>query len=707
MVDQIIDKKTVAIPGPMGDVTPRAERVLDDVIAQGASIQGSITELGQSYLSENQAQVARAEAAADRAEASGVALGAADTVVGDRVTSVESFQNLNGLSGPTVYSPASDPSELVPGVAGMTGVSVHFNNTSYVLLMLRRAWRIRVKLQATGANVQVALVWFAKGDTFNASTLKWTSIPQAEAASIFGLALPALVKGKDYLALLARNSNGGAPSIKFWTASYDWSFITTESQIGFWGNDWSVTGNVSPFALWLDLKPTQIGPRADAALIEDLLVHRGETISYDVNWLDVLPALTPSTLTNCSSVVIPLVRNQLANVDTVSIHADVLKDDVQIGFWLSDGYESQSHILANATYVTVNAGEQDITVRMPPLPFDTFDDRSTIRLWIFLKNYTTAWQIRFYGPTDGFTQSIFDQNTTPGTAYAHQGTILQANLNDWTDESHVIPMVRFGMFQNYAPTRKLLDAFSGYSPLNGKSMIFLGDSWCAGSGDGTGAWATLIKQSCPNSTIENHGHPGADWWQAGNNYHFPYDGSTAPDPLPDICDYLVVEEYTNGLYQDMSSDGLNDGRTAGALPFGTPNLDAFFTNKASLDTAYPDDSWCKRADWVLGMCARKYATQGTKLLLIAPYRAPEQAGPNSAFLHFHPMVQELARKWGFAVYDRFLSSQIPYWDTTLAEPFMWHKSASDPGGAGIDNVHLGLAGNKVITPGILHAMESL
>lgn len=304
-----------------------------------------------------------------------------------------------------------------------------------------------------------------------------------------------------------------------------------------------------------------------------------------------------------------------------------------------------------------------------------------------------------------FDSSIFDTSKKAGFSAPWNGTWLNSADDD---QWQYVPAVWLeGLSGTSVVAGDKSGAISTIQDFAGKTIVFMGDSWCAGSGDGHGAWAKLFQSQFNLSTTVNKGHPGADWWQAANNYHFPFDGSTAPDPLPDTCDYLVVEEYTNGLYQDMSSDGLNDGRTTGAIPFGTPNLDAFFTNKASLDTAYPDDSWCKRADWVLGMCARKYATQGTKLLLIAPYRAPKQAGPNSAFLHFHPMVQELARKWGFAVYDRFLSSQIPYWDTTLAEPFMWHKSASDAGGAGIDNIHLGLAGNKVITPGIIEAMKRL
>lgn len=708
MVDQIIDKKTVAIPGPMGDVTPRAERLLDDIIAHGASIQGSITELGQSYLSENQAQVARAEAAADRAEASGVALGAADTVVGDRLKSVESFQNLNGLSGPTVYSPVSDPSEFVPSVPNMTGVSVRFVNTSYVWMMLRRAWRIRVKLQATGANVQVALAWFSEGDQFTASDLHWTDIPQTDTATIFGLALPPLVKGKDRLALLARTSNGVAPPIKFWTASYDFSFIANGYQIGFWNAGWSSTGNIPAFALWLDLKPAQTGLRADSALIEDLLVHRGEIMSYDVDWLYDWPALTLADYNNISSVIIPLVRDQLANVDTVSVHANVLKDGVQIGFWLSDGRQDQDHILANATYTTVNAGEQDITVRLPPLPVDILDTRTTIHLWVFLKDYGRGGQVQFYAPTAGHTQAVFDQSKNPTCAYSHQGTILQAVNADWVnDEAHRIPMVRFGSFQNYTPTPTLIDTFAGYSPLNGKSMVFIGDSWCAGSGDGAGAWANLIKQSCPNSTIENHGHAGADWWQAGNNYHFPFNGSTPPDPLPDTADYVVVQAYTNGLYQNVagSGDTMTDGRSPAPLPIGKPDLDSFPKTYNDLTTLYPADSNVRRCEWVLSQIARKYASQGTKLLLILPYRAPSQAGSKNAFAVLRPYVIQLAEKYGFAIYDRFQNSQVPYWDSKLAEPFMWHKTVN--GEEAIDDTHLGLAGNKLITPGILHAMESL
>ncbi|KAA8827252.1 hypothetical protein [Bifidobacterium myosotis] len=246
------------------------------------------------------------------------------------------------------------------------------------------------------------------------------------------------------------------------------------------------------------------------------------------------------------------------------------------------------------------------------------------------------------------------------------------------------------------------------TPLDGKTLVFLGDSWCAGSGDGAGAWATLIQQRYPKSTCVNKGHYGSDWAQAATR-HAPHSGDPT-DPLPDTIDYLIVEAYTNGLYtppveQDGKSGVIDQFNRL--KRFGTPNA-TYWTDDASWQKAYTGDTgtFAAETDWVLGSLARAHPE--ARKLVIAPYRAPSQyptsvgeQATGEAFATFLPSVWTLAEKYGYATYNGFDHSPIPGWDFTLATPYMWVNNTKT------DATHLNAKGNEKITPAILDAILAL
>lgn len=249
------------------------------------------------------------------------------------------------------------------------------------------------------------------------------------------------------------------------------------------------------------------------------------------------------------------------------------------------------------------------------------------------------------------------------------------------------------------------------SPLDGMSLAFLGDSWCAGSGDGAGGWARLVGEAFPGATVTNKGHYGADWAQAAG-FHCPHSGD-ATDPLPDELDYLVVEAYTNGLYAEpVEQDGKRGviDKFGRLKRFGSAS-DAHWDGDAAWQAAYPGDTatYAAECDWVLGSLARRYAGGGTRLLVIAPYRAPSQwpksAGEHASgegFAEFLPAVGALAAKWGYDFLDRFTTSPIPSWSWDASVPYMWHKDGGE-----VDATHLGLAGNRRVLGPIVDAILAL
>lgn len=438
------------------------------------------------------------------------------------------------------------------------------------------------------------------------------------------------------------------------------------------------------------------GSSGDAASLETALTSGGVLV-YEADWLTGSPSTSPSSATNISSVSIPLLADGAAGANLVRVDLDALTDTSLAVAWDNpDSSDTVDGLLARARVVPVKAGlDQTIDIRIPTMPESGNPKR---RLRIFLPNYMSMGQVRFHVWAEPPAEAtVFDLDSTPGFAAAHNGTILDAADGKWTE---YIPAIRLGRVTGLAMRRG-----SSASPLSSARMLFLGDSWCAGSGDGYGGWATLIKATYPDATVINKGHYGADWLQAAG-YHCPFDGGEPSDPLPDATDYLVVQAYTNGLYQASSEQNgvVTDGKSG--LPLGTPSTD-HWKGIDGLNASYPQDSHCRRADWVLGSLARKYAGKGTRLLLIAPYRAPSQDGENNAYRLLLPSIFAIARKWGYQILDNFTSSPIPYWDRTLAEPYMWHRTANDNGGEGVDDTHLGLAGNKRVTPAIVAALEQL
>jgi cephalosporin-C deacetylase-like acetyl esterase len=266
---------------------------------------------------------------------------------------------------------------------------------------------------------------------------------------------------------------------------------------------------------------------------------------------------------------------------------------------------------------------------------------------------------------------------------------------------------RMNWIKEKCGNRKVLkDTDAVSSTLAGKQILLTGDSWCSGSGDGTGGWGAIIKSEFPTCDIVYKSDYGMDWWQ-GANFIFP--ATEKPEnrwKLPEAPDYVLIEAYTNGLYQDVNQTGgaMTDGRASEAIKFGSVNRDKYPTDFKSLKVLHNnEDTWAYRAEWFLWQMQKKYAGNGkTKFAIVFPYRAPNMAGEKTAFHQFKPIVEELASKYGYPVLDMYEPSIIPYWNNELSAPYMWRKDNGQ-----LDDCHLGLAGNKLITPPIIKFLLGL
>lgn len=674
MSEQIVDLIESVMPGPMGDVTHAAIEA-----------------------------VGEARRYAALAQANGWAMGGDASLAMRRLDLLDTLAGVNGSAARHVDGPASEPSgelRLVNGTQ-ITGVGLNVDGSFRTRARLSRAWRLMVQIRAP-RGCRLSACWLSSDEVPDPGMLSWVSVAAGSEPHRQWVPLPAFDPSATRLVVLARPAGeeaGTLDGVSFGLSAElaEWEFVgnypvTVSPAWDSWGS------TMQHVYMALDLAPAADpnAIRGDAASLETALISAGSLV-YEADWLTGAPSTSPSSASNISSVSIPLLADGAAGANLVRVDLDALTDTSLAVAWDDpDGSDTVAGLLARARVVPVKAGlNQTIDIRIPTMPDSGNPKR---RLRIFLPRYASAAQVRFRVWAEAPAEAtVFDLDSAPGFAAAHNNTILDAATTTWTEYA---PAIRLGRVTGLAMRRT-----SSASPLSSASMLFLGDSWCAGSGDGTGGWATLIKATHPDATVINKGHPGADWYQAAG-YHCPFGGGEPSDPLPAATDYLVVQAYTNGLYQASSEQNgvVTDGKSG--LPLGTPSTD-HWNGIAGLDASYPQDSHCRRADWVLGSLAREYAGKGTRLLLIAPYRAPSQDGENNAYRLLLPSIFAIARKWGYRILDNFTSSPIPYWDRTLAEPYMWHRTANDNGGEGVDDTHLGLAGNKRVTPAILTALEQL
>lgn len=217
------------------------------------------------------------------------------------------------------------------------------------------------------------------------------------------------------------------------------------------------------------------------------------------------------------------------------------------------------------------------------------------------------------------------------------------------------------------------------NPLNNKKAVFLGDSWCAGNAESGGTWASRIKTNNPTMTVTNYGLHGADWAQCSIHV---LDVAEKLAVMKE-ADYIIIEAYTNGLYDDVSRL---------SKPLGEINEFNYMTLEQieTLPNTYAKD--LERALYrIVTQCS------GKKIGVIFPYKAVDHLSETNAFRVFRPQVMACCRKYNIPVFDNFDGCNIPSWHTELKKDYYFQN----------DNTHLNAKGYDLITPPIEAWMKTL
>ena len=236
--------------------------------------------------------------------------------------------------------------------------------------------------------------------------------------------------------------------------------------------------------------------------------------------------------------------------------------------------------------------------------------------------------------------------------------------------------------KNFIASDENLNNKQNKNPLYGKKAIFFGDSWCAGNTSQPGGWAGWIKANNPSMTITNCGRHGADWWQCYNAW---FEDTNNYNSLPDDADYIIIEAYTNGLYELESE--LN--KSLGIIDEFT-----YYNSIAEIESAL-GDTHARDLEKCLYSIVKRW--NGKKIGLMFPYKSVDMLNENNAFRKFREQVFKCCRKYNIPVFDNFDGCNIPSWSSELRAKYYLKD----------DTVHLNKAGYDIICPPIENWIKTL
>lgn len=293
--------------------------------------------------------------------------------------------------------------------------------------------------------------------------------------------------------------------------------------------------------------------------------------------------------------------------------------------------------------------------------------------------------------TDNFTTNkIF---TTPENAVNWRISGKISNLNDKTSENYlqIVDSDYFrltGSNQVVYPKYKTNELYvqTETNILEDKSAIFFGDSWTAGNTSAPGSWCTWIKNKIPSMNIKNAGRFGATWFQ-GYNYWF--EDETHYAEIDNDYDYVIIEAFTNGLYE-----------TTPYKTLGTIDEFTFYPSIEYIKNNLPD-TVSRDIEIFFNYILNKWA--GKKIALLFPYKAVSMMQENNSFRIFREQVIKCANKYNIPIMDNFNSSNIPTFTQEQIDTYFWNGGSGTTG----DGVHLNSTGLDLVANKIMSFMKTL
>ncbi|MBE6807746.1 MAG: SGNH/GDSL hydrolase family protein [Ruminococcaceae bacterium] len=249
---------------------------------------------------------------------------------------------------------------------------------------------------------------------------------------------------------------------------------------------------------------------------------------------------------------------------------------------------------------------------------------------------------------------------------------------------------------NYATRTFVEDAIKevATSPLYGKTVVFAGDSICAGTTDesGVAGWAQRIG-------TKHH----MKWTNAGKN------GATITSTEITEASACIADVYF-GAEPDyiILEGGTNDADILGGTANGTMPAE-FGSYTMSNYGTFNTDTFCGAVEALFKRVTTNYP--GAKIGFIIPQKMgyySGEDGQNTAYSYgktntrrmYFDTIIELCKKWGIPYLDLWYGCYLNPMNPT-------HRIGDDPFYANGDGQHLTTKGYDYITPMIEKWMESL
>ena len=234
-------------------------------------------------------------------------------------------------------------------------------------------------------------------------------------------------------------------------------------------------------------------------------------------------------------------------------------------------------------------------------------------------------------------------------------------------------------FENLQIKNKIRIIQNIKSPLENKTILFTGDSICAGAieistgvYDGQYGWPEIIKENNPLATVKNYGVGGSTVaLQEDTSKNILTRIDTMYSDYPD-ADYIILEGGVNDSYSSSISLGeISEGYNA----------------------ALDEQTFCGALESLFKKCILKW--KGKKIGYIVTFKVP--TADDSDFESYMLKAKQICEKWSIPYIDLYTQSGLEYHIDEIKELYSY-------GGGGL---HPNIEGYKIITPKIENWIKSL
>ena len=216
------------------------------------------------------------------------------------------------------------------------------------------------------------------------------------------------------------------------------------------------------------------------------------------------------------------------------------------------------------------------------------------------------------------------------------------------------------------------------NPLNGKTLLFAGDSIMAATSTGVKGWVGIMQENNPNTNFYNYGHDGYTIGKAEDSWNVRSIQNVLSTMLEEHpnADYIVFQGGANDYW------GSSHGITIGEISTGfNPNN-------------FDRTSFSGGMEYIINYLYTNFPK--TKIVFIVTHQVYA-----SDFYQFMDRAKEICKKWAVPYIDLFDDGNINFQISYMRDRYSKHDESHPTG----DGLHPNLDGYEIETPLIENALK--